>query len=48
MSNQSVPKTNNLYAQDYHLWLEHTAYLLKNKKFLELCDRYFQVSTKAD
>lgn len=29
MSNQSVPKTNNLYTQDYHLWLEYTVYLLK-------------------
>ncbi|WP_189524927.1 DUF29 domain-containing protein [Nostoc sp. 'Peltigera membranacea cyanobiont' 232] len=36
MSNQSVPKTNSLYAQDYHLWLEYTVDLLKNKKFLEL------------
>jgi len=36
MSNQSVPKTNSLYAQDYHLWLEHTVDLLKNKNFLEL------------
>jgi hypothetical protein len=36
MSNQSVPKTNSLYAQDYQLWLEYTVDLLKNKKFLEL------------
>lgn len=36
MINQSVPKTNNLYAQDYQLWLEHTASLLRNKNFGEL------------
>lgn len=36
MSNQSVPKSSNLYAQDYQLWLKHTINLLKNKKFLEL------------
>ncbi|MFK0731097.1 MAG: DUF29 domain-containing protein [Gloeotrichia echinulata GP01] len=36
MINQSVPKTNNLYAQDYQLWLEHTASLLRTNKFSEL------------
>ncbi|MBW4646381.1 MAG: DUF29 domain-containing protein [Goleter apudmare HA4340-LM2] len=36
MINQSVPQNNHHYTQDYHLWLEHTAYLLKNKKFSEL------------
>lgn len=36
MLHQSLPQNNHLYAQDYHLWLEHTAYLLKNKQFSEL------------
>lgn len=36
MSNQSVTKTNNIYVQDYHLWLEQTVYLLKNKQFSDL------------
>lgn len=36
MVNQSVSKTNSLYAQDYQLWLEKTVYLLKNKNFSQL------------
>ena len=35
MSNQSVTKTH-LYTQDYQLWLEQTADLLKHKNFAEL------------
>ncbi|HLO88416.1 MAG TPA: DUF29 domain-containing protein, partial [Nostocaceae cyanobacterium] len=36
MSYESMITTNNLYAEDYNLWLEKTAYLLKNKNFPEL------------
>ena len=36
MIHQSVTKDSNLYAQDHNLWLEQTAYLLKNKNFSEL------------
>jgi hypothetical protein len=28
--------TNNLYAEDYNLWIEKTVSLLKNKQFSEL------------
>jgi hypothetical protein len=36
MSHESMMITNNLYAEDYNLWLEKTASLLKNKNFAEL------------
>jgi hypothetical protein len=36
MSYQSMITTNNLYAEDYNLWLEKAADLLKNKNFTEL------------
>lgn len=36
MTHQSMILTNHLYAEDYNLWIEKTASLLKNKQFLEL------------
>ena len=31
-----IPKLNQLYDRDYHLWLEETAQLLKTKNFKQL------------
>ncbi|MFM2062839.1 MAG: hypothetical protein RLZZ507_2509 [Cyanobacteriota bacterium] len=36
MTHQSMILTNNLYAEDYNLWIEKTVSLLKNKQFSEL------------
>ena len=33
MRHQSIILSNNFYVEDYNLWIEKTASLLKNKQF---------------